>query len=244
MEFSAFFAQCKEIFARQDGLPIPTEEQADKLFRLTEIMLETNRHMNLTAITDESAVILKHYADSLTVSTRIPNGASVIDIGCGAGFPTLPLAIFRPDLRVTAVDSTAKRVEYVRRTAESLSLVNVTAIAARAEELAKKDEYRERFDFVTARAVASLPMLAELCLPFVRVGGAMIAMKASRAEEEREAAKNAIVLCGGDLPMCSPVALVSEDGTSEPRVLIEIAKKRATPAKYPRHFSQISKKPL
>lgn len=244
MEFTTFFEACREIFARQKNLPTPTEEEATALFQLTEIMLETNKHMNLTAITEESAVILKHYADSLAVSVLIPEGVRVIDVGCGAGFPTLPLAIFRPDLQITALDATAKRVAYVQQTAKELGLQNVMAIAGRAEELAKNAAFRETFDVATARAVAALPVLSELCLPFVRIGGQFIAMKAARAEEEAKLAKNAIALCGGVLIACHEQELIADDGSTDARTLVEVAKKTSTPSKYPRHFSQISKKPL
>lgn len=206
-------------------------------------MLEVNKSMNLTAITDESAIILKHYADSVSISKYIPKKSTVIDIGCGAGFPCLPLAIFRPDLNITALDGTAKRIEYVKATAKLLNLDNVTAIAGRAEEYASKPEYRESFDIVTARAVAALPVLSELCLPFVKVGGLFLAMKASQGEAEAEAAANAIKTCGGCISSIDRSELT--DGIAfENRVIIKATKTTKTPPKYPRHYSQISKKPL
>jgi 16S rRNA (guanine(527)-N(7))-methyltransferase RsmG len=146
VNFEAFKQKTLDIFAKNKSLPTPTDDQIEKLFKLTEIMLEVNKSMNLTAITEESAVILKHYADSVSISSYIPEGAKVIDVGCGAGFPTLPLAIFRQDIEILGLDSTAKRIEYVKATANKLGLRNVSAIAARAEELANKPEYREKFD--------------------------------------------------------------------------------------------------
>lgn len=244
MEFAIFKEKCRDIFAKNPTLPAPDERECELLFALTERMLEVNKSMNLTAITDEESVILKHYADSLTVSRYIPEGAKVIDVGCGAGFPTLPLAIFRPDLSITALDGTAKRIEYVRQTANMLGLDNVNAIAGRAEEYAAKPEYREQFDVATARAVASLPVLAELCLPFVKKNGAFISMKASQGERELEDARNAIKLCGGAQATCDKLLLTSDDKEFETRVIIRTQKITPTPAKYPRHYSQISKKPL
>ena len=210
---------------------------------LTERMLEVNEHMNLTAITDTDGIILKHYADSLTASEYIPDGASVIDIGCGAGFPSLPLAIARPDLHITALDSTAKRINYISETAHLLGLGNITAVSGRAEELAKNLSYREKYDFACARAVARLNVLCELCLPYVKVGGHFLAMKAN-ADEELAEAGNAISLPGGKLERAERIGLISSGGEANPRTLILIKKISPTPKNYPRNNSQISKKPL
>ena len=244
MQFNDFFELCSQIFAANEGLPTLGEKEAEKLFLLTERMLKVNESMNLTAIKQEHAIILRHYADSLTVSKHLDEGARIIDVGCGAGFPTLPLAIFRPDLEITALDSTAKRTEYVRSTAELLGLANVNTVAARAEELANLKEYRESFDYATARAVAALPILTELCLPFVRVGGRFVAMKAQRAAEELSLSSGAIQKCGGRLENAIPEPLFDTDGTSESRTIIIIHKTSPTPKEFPRHFSKISKKPL
>ncbi len=233
---------CARIFA-QNRLSC-SSEQAETLFVLTRHMLTVNQSMNLTAITDEKEVILRHYVDSLTISEHIPQGASVIDVGCGAGFPSLPLAIFRPDLTILSLDGTAKRIAYVAETARLLGLKNLTALAARAEEMANLSKYREQFDVVTARAVASFPVLCELCLPFVRVGGKMIAMKSQQANEELIMAKNSISLCGGGKSEAISCDLVSDSTGIEKRTLLIVKKIEKTQKKYPRHFSQISKKPL
>lgn len=244
MKLNEFKAELLRIFALNESLPTPSDIQAEKLFELTERMLEVNKNMNLTAITEQSAIILKHYADSLTVSRFIPQNSSVIDVGCGAGFPTLPLAIFREDLKIVAVDSTAKRIDYVNETAKMLELDNVTAITARAEELGKSADYREKFDVATARAVANLSVLSELCLPLVKVGGVFVSMKGSQGTSEANAAQNAIKLCGGEIKAVNCFSLTSDAPEQEPRVIVEIKKLTGTPAKYPRHYSQISKKPL
>ncbi|MBQ2998882.1 MAG: 16S rRNA (guanine(527)-N(7))-methyltransferase RsmG [Clostridia bacterium] len=242
MERSEFVLECQKAFDMNEMYC--SEEQAFWLHALMVRMLEVNKTMNLTAITDEKMIILRHFVDSVTVSRYLPENSRLIDVGCGAGFPTLPLAIFRPDLRITALDGTAKRIRYVEETARLLSLANVTAIAGRAEEYAQDPNYRERFDAVTARAVAALPMLSELCLGFARVGGKMIAMKAQQASDEISLAKNAISLCGGELKEVVSCSLKQSDGEEEQRNLIIVQKITNTPKKYPRHFSQISKKTL
>ena len=218
-------------------------DKTEKLFELTKIMLEVNKVMNLTAITDEDAIIVKHYVDSLMVSSYIPIGATVIDVGCGAGFPCLPLAIFRKDLMITALDSTAKRIKYIDDTAKKLDITNIIPIAARAEELGKQMEYRERFDVATARAVAALPVLSELCLPFVKKGGIFVSMKASQGSQEAIDAQNAIKLCGGSIVSVDKLTLLSSQN-NEDRTIISVLKNASTPTKYPRHYSQITKKPL
>ena len=221
---------------------IADKEHTEKFHRLTARMLEVNEYMNLTAIKEPRAIALLHYADSLTVSRLIPEGARVADIGCGAGFPSLPLAICRPDLKLLSVDSTEKRIRYVQETAKLLGCDSLTAIAMRAEDGAK-GEYRERFDICTARAVAALPVLAELCLPFVRVGGKFLAMKARRGEEEWESAERAVKTLGGKLIARHHIPLTDGEECDE-RIIFEIEKVKPTPAQYPRAFAKITKKPL
>ncbi len=244
MEFNEFYALSEKIFSENKALPAIDEIKAQKLFLLTNHMLEVNKSMNLTAIKDEKLIILRHYADSLMICKYLEQGKSVIDVGCGAGFPTLPLAIFRPDLEITALDSTSKRIDYVALTAKMLQLDNVTAIAERAEIMANNPIYRESFDYATARAVATLPMLCELCLPFTKIGGEFIAMKAQKAQDELSVSQNAIKKCGGKLRLADSLALTDLDGNSESRTIISVSKVTATPKEFPRHYSKISKKPL
>lgn len=244
IDFSAF----KDTFSKALIINGLSEFDCDGLketfYRLTERMLSVNEYMNLTAITDTEGVIVKHYIDSLTASKYIPSGARLIDIGCGAGFPSLPLAIARPDISVTALDSTAKRINYIRETAEILNLANISCVAARAEESAQDSSYREKYDIACARAVARLNVLCELCIPFVVKGGRFIAMKAN-FEEELTEASNAIAKTGGKLRNSDSFELIFPDSdTRDPRCIIEIEKISATPGIYPRNNSQIKKKPL
>ena len=244
MEQSAFIDAFRRILTKNDLEAFTGEEIAAKFFALTERMLEVNAYMNLTAITDMDGIILKHYADSLTAAKYLPEGASLIDIGCGAGFPSLPLAIARPDLHITALDSTAKRINYIRETAEILGLSNITCIAARAEDLACDPAYRERFDISCARAVARLNVLCELCMGYVKKGGQFIAMKANAAEELEEAA-GAIGKMGGRLRSADSFQLISEtEAEPNPRCIAVIDKISPTPKNYPRNNAQIKKKPL
>ena len=243
MDFQNFFDIFNTVMADNGLSRFAGEEESRMFHKLTEHMLEVNKSMNLTAIKEERAVILRHYADSLTVAPFLPQNASVIDVGCGAGFPCLPLAICRPDLRLTALDSTEKRIRYVAETAQMLGKTNLTAIAARAEELANTADHRERFDICTARAVAALPVLCELCLPFVRVGGSFIAMKAARGEEELNAAESGIKKLGGQVKRVHHITLHDGD-EQDTRMLIEIKKISPTPANLPRPYGKICKKPL
>ncbi len=238
-----FISEITRVFKENALASYLNAEKTEKFYRLTERMLCENEKYNLTAITEPKKIILNHYADCVALATRIPKGAKIIDVGCGAGFPTLPIAIVREDVQILALDSTAKRIEYVRGTAELLGLKNVTALSMRAEDGARMSEYRESFDIATARAVAELRILAELCLPFVRVGGKMLAMKGKNADFELSGAKKAIAILGGRDAKIETVTLHSEiEELSHP--IISIDKKVKTPDAYPRPYAKISKKPL
>jgi 16S rRNA (guanine527-N7)-methyltransferase len=242
MDLSEFSAIFDTVLAQNGFSAHASAENAAKFHQLTTHMLAVNEHMNLTAIKEPRAVVLRHYADSLTIAHLLPQNATLADVGCGAGFPSLPLAIVRPDLKILALDSTAKRIRYVQETADMLGCENLTALAARAEE-AGKGAHRERYDVCTARAVAALPVLAELCLPLVRVGGKFLAMKARRGEEEWESAAAAVAKLGGKLIARHTVTL-TDGGEQDERIIFEIEKVKPTPAQYPRAYAKIVKNPL
>ena len=238
-----FRSQLLKIFKANGMGSLLNSEKSEKFIALTKRMLEENEKYNLTAITEPDKIILNHYADCATLASKIKKGAKIIDVGCGAGFPTLPLAIIREDIQILAMDSTQKRINYVSETAKLLNLSNVKAVTMRAEDGAKSPEYRESFDYATARAVAELRTLTELCLAYVKVGGEMIAMKGKNAEFELAGAKKAIAVMGGKDVKVENITLVGE-GEELSHPLIIISKKTKTPASYPRVFAQISKKPL
>lgn len=238
-----FASTLTKVFSQNKLSSYLSLEVMDKFYRLTVRMLEENEKYNLTAITDPDKVILNHYADCVAMASRLKKGATVIDVGCGAGFPSLPLAIVRPDLKILAVDSTEKRINYVNESARLLGLDNLRAEVMRAEDGGKNPEYREKYDYATARAVAEMRILTELCLPFVKVGGQMIAMKGKNAEFELSSAKKAIATLGGRNTVCENIELRGE-GETLTHPLIIIDKKERTPANLPRPFAQISKKPL
>lgn len=241
MQKDGFISYLHETFAR-NGLSV-SAENAELLYQLTEQLIQTNKTFNLTAITDREKIAELHMADCAITAAAFPEHATVIDVGCGAGFPSLPLAVLRPDLRITALDATQKKVDYVQKTAKMLGLKNLNTLCGRAEELAAKAEYRETFDAATARAVAALPVLCELCLPFVRVGGVFLAMKGKTARAELEAARNAIATLGGEtVDFCDTPLLGKNESFS--RAEIRIRKITPCPTAYPRPYGRILKKPL
>ena len=240
----SFISELTRVFSLNGLGKYLSMDVSEKFYALTVRMLEENEKYNLTAIKEPDKIILNHYADCAVMAKKLHTGATVIDIGCGAGFPTLPLAIIREDLKILAVDSTAKRVNYVSESARLLGLDNVQCKVMRAEDGGKDPELRERFDYATARAVAEMRILTELCLPFVKVGGEMVAMKGKSAEYELADAKRAIATLGGGDVKIEAVTLTN--GKDEPLThpLISIKKKQKTPVTYPRVYAQISKKPL
>lgn len=216
-------------------------DKSRKLFDFCELLIEKNKVMNLTAITDINGVIFKHFADCAKLCDHIPHGKTVADVGCGAGFPSLVLSILRPDLKVTPIDSTAKKVAFINSVAEKLGLDNIKGISARAEEFAT--ENREGFDIVTSRAVARLNILCELCIPLVKVGGIFLPLKASKAKEELDEAAKGIKTLGASIENTDSYELTF-NGERLERHIVSIKKVAPTNHIYPRKYAQILKKPL
>lgn len=224
------------------GLPADDTALA-RLEGYCDRLLETNKVMNLTAVTDPDAVAVRHMLDSLYLLKAADfSGKKIIDIGTGAGFPGLPLKLYRPELDVTLVDSTRKRVDFVARTAEELGCP-ARAVAARAEELIARKGEREGYDIAVSRAVAPLNILAELCLPFVRTGGLFLPSKSANDafREELALGRGAVAALGGEVRELIEYALPGEEGR---RCILVIEKKRATPAQYPRRYAKIAAAPL
>lgn len=239
---ATFCNRLTEVFSALALDRLITPERAEAFYELYRFLCEENEKYNLTAVTDPDGVILLHFADSLMGEALIPHGSTLIDIGCGAGFPSLPLALCRPDLKITATDATAKKISFVTEAASRLGIKNLTALAGRAEILGR-GTMRDSFDVATARAVAALPMLLELCAPFVRKGGHVLALKGRTAMEELDASRHAV----GELK-CK-VSFTKEykigEGESEQgRGILLFQKIAPTPDAFPRPFAKIKSKPL
>ncbi|MDE6723175.1 MAG: 16S rRNA (guanine(527)-N(7))-methyltransferase RsmG [Eubacterium sp.] len=226
--------------AESENINVPLDETALKRYDLfAEMLVEWNSKMNLTAITEPDDIVLKHFVDSITPLSyfNIENGAEIIDVGCGAGFPSLPLLIARPDLKVTFFDALEKRLKFIDAVLDELGL-NGNLVHGRAEDFGNNMDFREQYDYAFTRAVAPLNVLAEYCLPFVKVGGSYISMKGADAETELGA--NAIGELGGEIEQVVSLKLSNGDF----RNLISIKKISQTSAKYPRKTKKISSKPL
>ena len=218
-----------------------SELQKEQYSKYDDLVVEWNQKINLTAITEEDEFYTKHFFDSISLAfyKDYSNIESICDVGSGAGFPSIPLKILYPNLKVTIVDSLNKRIKFLNLVKDELGLTDCNFVHARAEEFGQNKEYRESFEIVTARAVARLNILAELCLPLVKKDGYFLSLKAQKAEEETNEAINAIKLLGGKLEKD-----LEFDIEGEERHILEIRKAKETPNKYPRKAGTPNKKPL
>ncbi len=217
------------------------DNKIQKFYDYMNLLVEWNKKINLTAITEEKDIILKHFVDSLTVLKYIKENKSIVDVGTGAGFPGIPLAIMNDSLKITLVDSLNKRINFLNEVCNKINLKNIKAIHARAEEFGQDNNYRESYDVAISRAVANLTVLAEYLLPLVKVGGKIICMKGPDIEEELKQAKSAIDILGGKFEKCDNFCLPKSDIS---RNIIIINKIKETPKKYPRKAGTPAKTPL
>lgn len=218
-------------------------DQIERYRIFTEYLLEINSVMNLTAITELPEIMTKHYLDSLTLvqTELIGKNAAVIDVGCGAGFPGFPLKLARTDIKLTLLDSLRKRINFLTEACAKCNISDTICVHMRAEEGGKQPKMREKYDVAVSRAVASLPVLSELCLPFVKKGGYFLAMKGPEPESEIAEAKDAIRILGGTV---KKVIHTDISDTDLRHSIIVIEKTAPTPAKYPRISAKIGKEPI
>ena len=217
-----------------------SNEMAEKFEEYKNLLLAWNEKINLTAITDENEIIIKHFIDSLTIEKYIPQNAKIIDVGTGAGFPGIPLKIVRDDLEIVLLDSLQKRVNFLNEVIKECGLKNIIAVHGRAEDFGQDKKYRESFDIATARAVANLATLTELCTPFIKVGGSFVCMKGDATEEIKNAEK-AIKELGMKKEKIDTFKLVGNDAD---RTIIIYKKEKSTPNKYPRKAGVPSRNPI
>ncbi len=222
-----------------------TDKQKQQFKLYFKMLIEVNEHVNLTRITEEDEVYLKHFYDSITplftFGAVFKDGATLCDVGAGAGFPSIPLKILKPGLKVTIVDSLQKRLNFLKDLISELGLTDVELVHGRAEDVGQNKLYRERFDIVTARAVARMSVLSEYCLPLVKKGGYFVALKGPKAEDELDDGKKALEVLGGKLIKDEELTLPESE---EERTLVLIQKVKSTPKKYPRQAGTPRRKPI
>ena len=215
----------------------------DRFEKYRQILVEYNQHMNLTGITEQREVYIKHFLDSVAIFKNgyIADDLSVIDVGTGAGFPGLPLKICNPKIKLTLLDSLNKRINFLKTVGQELGLNEIEYVHGRAEDIAQKPEHREKYEIATARAVASLPVLLELCVPYVKIGGFFICLKGPSVDIELGQAKNAMKLLG--VRLVEKINVILPDQELKHNILV-FKKEEKTPAKYPRRAGKPSKNPL
>ena len=218
-----------------------TENQIEKFHKYMKLVLNWNEKINLTAITDEDEIILKHFVDSLTVLKYINENDKIIDVGTGAGFPGIPIAIMMPNVKITLLDSLNKRINFLNEVIRELDLKNIETIHSRSEDCGKDFLFREKYDIALARAVANLSTLSEYLLPFIKIDGKMICMKGSEIEEELKNAEYAIKELGGEFVLKDEFELPDSDIK---RNIIIVEKVKYTPKIYPRKAGLPSKEPI
>lgn len=221
-----------------------SEKQINQFIRYYELLIEKNKVMNLTAITEYKDVVIKHFVDSLLINDVLDfkNVKSVIDVGTGAGFPGIPIKIIYPHIKITLLDSLNKRINFLKEAINTIECEEVEFIHGRAEELGRNEKYREKYDLCVSRAVANLSTLSEYCLPFVKVGGKFVSYKAANIDDEVKSAKNAIGRLGGKINKTYTVILPSEEKIERNFVIID--KINVMNNKYPRKAGMPSKEPL
>ena len=216
--------------------------QLDQFARYADLLIDWNLRFNLTSIVEPRDIVIKHFLDSLSALQAIPPGPlKLIDVGAGAGLPGIPIRLVRPDVSLTLLEATRKKCDFLTAVVDDLQLTAVQIVNARAEEAGRMEEHREQYDIAIARAVADLPVLAEYLLPFVKVGGAAIAQKSGKLEDEVDRAETAIVLLGG---LGGEIVTVQVPGLDSERTLLVMEKIAPTPDDYPRRTGVPSKKPL
>lgn len=235
-EFKKVFME----YAKKINIDI-NEEQINKFYDYMNLLIEWNKKINLTAITDYNEIILKHFVDSLTINKCIKENNYVVDIGTGAGFPGIPLKIIRDDIKIVLVDSLNKRINFLNEVIKKLNLKNIETVHARAEEFGRNKKYRQKFDVATSRAVANLSTLSEYMIPLVKINGRCICMKGKEIKEELKDSLNAIKVLGGKVENVEEFELADNDIN---RSIIYILKEKYTPNKYPRKAGTPSKDPI
>lgn len=217
------------------------KKQLEQFYKYMELLLQWNQKINLTAITDQKEIIIKHFIDSITISKYIKQNENLLDVGTGAGFPGIPIKIIRPDIKITLLDSLNKRINFLDDVINQLKLENIYTVHARIEEFGQNKKYREKFDNVTSRAVANLSVLSEYMIPLTKIGGKCICMKGSEIVEELEESKSSIKILGGKIKNIDEFKLPETDIG---RNVIIIEKQNKTPSKFPRKPGTPTKEPI